>query len=199
MKALLSTGAVVAMSGLTAFAAGNGVVDFEPQQMRAGQHEEIRTAMENDDYATWASLMAEDTRFSLEVTEDTFEALKKMHELREEGEFEEAREMAEELGLPEGPKHGHGGHENMDEIRDAIENGDYDAWATLMAEDARFPLEVSEDTFDSLVEMHELREAGEFEEAREMSEELGLPGGPGEGRGGHGMGGMKGGFGGQGK
>jgi len=86
-------------------------------------------------------------------------------------------------GDPEvrGPDYSPERHEQM---LDAFENGDYDAWKALMEESGRVSrvLEViTEENFDQFVEMRELRQAGDIEGAREIAEELGLPRGPGHG------------------
>jgi len=72
-------------------------------------------------------------------------------------------------------------HQEMKEI---IENNDYDAWQALMQEKVEVMREradtiktsINEETFSKLIQAHELLEQGDREGAREIFEELGLKG-----------------------
>ena len=61
--------------------------------------------------------------------------------------------------------------ENREEIRAAVEAGDFTAWASLLAEHPKAEEFVNEDTFKVLQEARALREAGDKEGARELLEE----------------------------
>jgi hypothetical protein len=69
------------------------------------------------------------------------------------------------------------------EIRDAIENGDYQAWADLMNERPNASIVANEETFAKMREMHERMEAGDREAAKDIANEFGMPkfGGRGHG------------------
>lgn len=60
-------------------------------------------------------------------------------------------------------------------VEQAVEVGDYDAWAALMKDNPRAEemlKVITKDNFDKFAEAHEL-----MEKARTINEELGLPGG----------------------
>ncbi len=67
--------------------------------------------------------------------------------------------------------------QHREDVKTAVENGDYDAWYALMSENERAGdiLEIiNEDNFHLLGEMHEARENGDFETAKTIADELGL-------------------------
>ena len=119
------------------------------------------------------------------VDGETFEIMIDVHELLEEGERGEARELAREndLRMP-GRRHGHRGHMGP-EAREALMNGDYGSFLEAM-EDRPWSEEIDEDDFELMVRIHELKSGGNHEEAREMMEDNDLW--PGRGRGGKGRG-----------
>lgn len=64
-------------------------------------------------------------------------------------------------------------NEDHDAIKEAIENGDYGAWKSLME------AQLTEDNFEKMTQMHELkesirsaRESGDMEEAKALMEDL---------------------------
>ena len=63
---------------------------------------------------------------------------------------------------------------NHEEVREAVENGDYEAFAELTV---GTPLadRVTSDNFDKFVEAHNLMKEGHFEGAKAIREELGFP------------------------
>lgn len=95
---------------------------------RAGHevHEEIKAAIEAEDYDAFL-VAVEGTPMADEIdTEDKFMQLVEAHQLREEGDFEAARTIMDELGLkPRGHMKGHyrdsrGFSELSDEQREAL-------------------------------------------------------------------------------
>lgn len=85
--------------------------------------------------------------------------------------------------------------ENREAIHQALEDGDYETWKSLIDErhaamDEKQEEMTSEETFNILQEAHELREAGDHEGARELLEEAGIDK-PGKGM--HGKKGKRGG------
>lgn len=67
--------------------------------------------------------------------------------------------------------------EKIEEIKGALENGDYDTWSSVMNEQIDTMVEqaksnVTEDTFSSLQEVHQLLEEGKVDEARELAKQL---------------------------
>ena len=63
-------------------------------------------------------------------------------------------------------------HEAMVE---AIESGDYQAWAELHQDHGRVLEFITEDNFDQFTTMHQLMRDGNYEEAKVIRDELGLP------------------------
>ncbi|PIR93376.1 hypothetical protein COT99_00925 [Candidatus Falkowbacteria bacterium CG10_big_fil_rev_8_21_14_0_10_43_10] len=81
------------------------------EAMRSGegitprQHEAIRSAIENNDYESWKNLMG-DNPIAEKITAENFSKLAASHKLMQEGKFEEAKKIREELGLNFGGKMG---------------------------------------------------------------------------------------------
>lgn len=66
-------------------------------------------------------------------------------------------------------------HPQRDQMKQILADGDYDAWAELMAQRPNFDENlINLETFNKLVQAHELFEAGSTEEAKAIMEELGL-------------------------
>lgn len=65
------------------------------------RHEAMEQAFENSDYEAWKALMEENSRGRVldVINEDNFPTFVKIHELREEGKYEEANQLRAELGL----------------------------------------------------------------------------------------------------
>lgn len=114
------------------------------------------------------------------TSQDEFNKLVSMHEARESGDYETAKTLAEELGLPDHKRHGKRGNrnnENKEAIKDAVENSDYAAFLEAVKEDDSKLAETidTQEKFDLFVDMHEARENGDYDTAKEIAEELGLP------------------------
>ena len=134
-------------------------------------------------------------KLDLNLSDNQIEALEEAHDLRHEGEHEEAKEVIEDAGLD---------REDMKEIRaavreyrserreaikEAIEDEDYEAF--LEATEGSHLAEVidTESEFERFIEAHELRQDGDHEAAKAILDELGIER-PHKGKGHH-----KGGFG----
>lgn len=151
----------------------------------------IMDAVENDDYETWKSLMNKsgDNKILENIsTQDDFEKLVEAHKLREAGNNKEADAIMEELGMPAG-RGGERNHGKMDEahkaVIDAVQNDDYEAWKTAMAnlnEDSK-TLEAidNEDDFEKFVEAQKLLKDGDKDAADAIFKELGVEFGPKDG------------------
>ena len=63
-------------------------------------HAQIETAVENNDYDTWKGLMDSKPKITDIITEENFDQLSELHTLKQEGKYEEAKVLAEELGFP---------------------------------------------------------------------------------------------------
>ncbi|MFC1768389.1 hypothetical protein ACFLZX_01370 [Nanoarchaeota archaeon] len=84
------------------------------EAIEAGDYDAFMTAVEAGDYDAWVEAHGDSPRASqmLEViNEDNFELLIQLHEAKESGDFESAKQIAEGLGLEKrGLGKGHGGH-----------------------------------------------------------------------------------------
>ncbi len=159
--------------------------------------EAIKAAVENGDYDTFKDLVSQDEKGEKileKVTAENFGKFKEMHELREAGDKEGAQAIADELGIqkPHGKNHGpRFDEETREEIKTAVENGDYETFKGLVTQDGRGEKileKVTPENFDRFKALHEAREAGDKDTAKEIAEELGIEGKRGGKfkRGGHG-------------
>lgn len=176
--------AVVAVLGLSAytFAAGN--------RGSWGNKEAFKEAVEAGNYEAWSELVGGKGKIGEIINNENFSQFSQMHNLMQEGKVEEAKAIAEELGLPgkagfKGMHQGKGMKDiNFTEIQVAIEAGDYEAWSNLKT-GSRMAEFITEENFDKLVQMHNLMQEGKVEEAQVIREGLGIPGkGKGMGMGG---------------
>ncbi|MBU1120320.1 MAG: hypothetical protein ABIE23_03180 [archaeon] len=74
-------------------------------------------------------------------------------------------------------------------VEQALEDGDYDAWVEAIESRPKITDLITEENFDSFVELHNARKSGDHETANALAEELGLNQMPmrGFGRGFHSM------------
>ena len=146
--ALLGLLLVGVVAAGTASAFGFGVGSTEDR-------EQIRTAIENNDFESWKGAMQG------MINEENFNSMVERHQNRMQH------------------------RENMDAVRDAIDSGSYDDYLDAIADlenEPRFAVD-SEEEFDLLVEMHEARQNQDFDTAKEIADELGFEFGPRQGKG----------------
>ena len=74
----------------------------------AERHEAMEQAFENNDYNAWKELMSGKGRVTQVVTEENFARFAEAHELAEEGNLDEAKQIRRELGLGLGNRNGDG-------------------------------------------------------------------------------------------
>ncbi len=148
-------------------------------KINAEQHQAIHNAIENHDYQAWLEAVGDHPHLTEVVNEQNFELFAQMHSHIEAGEFEEAKTIAEELGLPQPPhsfekrtKHGMVKKARA-AVHEAIQNNDYEAWKAAIGDRGPFT-EFGQTEFDLLVEAHDLKEAGDHEGAKDIMDELGL-------------------------
>ena len=103
-----------------------------------------------------------------EIPEDIREQLDELRAAKESGDTEEAEAILEELKEEREAKK----EEMKEELDEVIEEG-YDAWVEFITEkkgeDAAILEKITEDNFDTFVELHEAKQLVE-----ELKEELGL-------------------------
>jgi len=148
--------------------------------------QEILDAIKSEDYATWKELVSEREHSPFaDFSEEQFQSLVEIHELHESGDHEAAREIAEELGL-ERHKQGQGHSEEREAIHEALEQGDYETFKSLISQNENAPhADITEAQFNALRQAHELRESGDHEGARELLDEAGIERPEREGKGFH--------------
>lgn len=109
-----------------------------------------------------------------ELTTDQQAAIEESMELRDQGLHEEARAVLEEANVPM-QKNKRMKHkmdpERHEAVKAAVDANDYEAFLEAMA-DAPFVDKLTEEHFNTMVEIHALREAGDKEAARELMKEL---------------------------
>ena len=127
------------------------------EEMKEAQAQ-IKEAVANGDYETFKSLVSEmpNGEKKLEtMTEEKFNEMNERHLNRANLQ------------------------ENREEVRNAVANGDYEAWKVLVAEmpnGSEMLEKINESNFGKLTEAHNLMEEGraKMEEARAIMNELGL-------------------------
>lgn len=105
-------------------------------------------------------------------------------ELIQSGDIEGANELRDELrsqfgnqnrvrpdGFQPNGEFGHMGGK-MGEMKEVLDNGDYDAWVELMQDRLNFGDNVNQDTFQSMIDIHELMESGDEEAANELRKQF---------------------------
>ena len=78
-----------------------GAAEFKGKGLKMdGEHKaQVEEAIESGDYNTFRELMGDKGRLAEVITEDNFDQFIQLHELKSEGKFEEAKELAKELDL----------------------------------------------------------------------------------------------------
>lgn len=155
-----------------------------PEQMQA-----VMTAIENNDYSAWKDAvgkLANGSEILAKVNETNFSKVVEAYNLAKDGKMDEAKAIVDELGLNGligmGPM---GEPSEMKAIRTALENNDYNAWKTAVANLPNADEQTSkinENNFSQLVEAFNLDK-----QSKEILKDLGVRGfgGMGRGRGGH--------------
>ncbi|MBA4336403.1 hypothetical protein C0416_01330 [bacterium] len=190
---ILTTLAVVAVLAIAnvAAAATQGEGQGEGQALKNaqigqqnGQMEEVKQAIENNDYNAWVELTTGTPRgeeMLEKINADNFYLLSEMHQARQSGDIEKAKEIADQLGIEAGPfggermgKEGRGmGKQMNEEVQTALQNRDYNAWKEAMMPPV-FQY-VNEGNFDTFADMHEAIKAGDTATAETLRTQLGLP------------------------
>ncbi len=159
-----------------------------------GPSEEVKAALESGDYAAFQEAIREDGPFAEAIdSEDKFAQLIALHEAKQDGDRETAQQIADELGLKK-PGRSHKGfgsqlsEEERAAAKEAVQNGDYNAWISIVGSDSKIAEKVTTENFSDFQALHEARENGDKETARKIADELELK------RHGHGHGGKGGRF-----
>jgi|GEM_PF-2243460 len=154
----------------------------------------VKAALDANDYDAWVKAESNNRilpDFLKVITKDNFAKFVSMHQLMKDGKKDEAKVIADELGLKMGG--GRGGMERpkMNEAAEkAITNGDYAAWVTAESVNGQLPdflKVVTKDNFSKFVEAHGYQKQAQvlMQKSDALMNEIGIKRGPGfEGRGG---------------
>jgi len=130
-------------------------------------------------------------KLDVDLTNDQVSALEEVHELRADGaDRAEIKAVLEDADIDkekirEVRKASHEyKKEKHQEVKTAIEAGDYEAFKNVVEDSPLAEKIDSESKFEKLIEAHELRESGDKEGAQEIMSELGIERGEGKGFGG---------------
>lgn len=76
----------------------NDSKNFEKSNFFPGRNEDIKKAIENNDYATWKNLMG-DKSITEKINESNFAKFVEMHTMIQNNDSDGAKKIAEELGI----------------------------------------------------------------------------------------------------
>jgi len=112
-----------------------------------------------------------------DLTDEQKQAIEEIWALRDEGKTDEAKALAESVGLPMVGPRGMGGEMSVhrEEVDTALQNADYQAFVEA-TKDAPFADNVNEDFFAKMTQIYNLKKAGDFEGARVIMDEIGIGG-----------------------
>jgi len=131
----------------------------------AETQEAVKEAFDNHDYQAWLELM-QDRPIVDKINGADFTKLVEAHELRQQGDFQEAKTIMKELGVkhPGAKMHMkkglHYSPERKEAVKTALDNNDYAAWLKAVGEDSPMAEKINENNFPRLVEAHGLIEQG---------------------------------------
>lgn len=92
---LVGLGLVLTASSVSAY---KGDPNVQGPNYTPERHEAMEQAFESNDYQAWKELMG-DRPATQRITEENFAKFAQMHELREEGNVDEANQIRAELGF----------------------------------------------------------------------------------------------------
>ncbi|GFO97989.1 hypothetical protein ig2599ANME_2200 [groundwater metagenome] len=133
--------------------------------MDTAGRDEILNAIKAKDFNAWKELM------SARLTEENFNKLVERQQVisqRHEDMLQKRGAMSSERGA------------FNEQMVQAIEKGDYEAWKEAAVNTPMISKIDNEDDFKILVQLHQAKKDGDFEKVKELSEQFGLPGGSGK-------------------
>lgn len=138
--------------------------------------EEARVAVKNNDFEAWQDALEDHPKGEEFATQEKFDILVQAHELREAGDEDAAKELLKDSGLHPHGKRAFGkfkGGEKHGEMKEIMENGDYDAWAEKMSEKGHIDESlITPENFERLQQAHELHVEGDHDAAREIMQDV---------------------------
>lgn len=104
-KNVLLSVSIITIAGFLGLALFNSVSAYQGDYTKKGpnyteeRHEAMEKAFENKDYTAWKSLMQNKGRVVEVINENNFSKFAEAHNLAEQGKYEEANKIRQELGL----------------------------------------------------------------------------------------------------
>lgn len=125
-----------------------------------GNNTAIKEAIKNDDYEAYMTALEESWKaYKARITEEKFNEL-----VKHQKQMEETRAAMQE---------------KMGKIQQALENKDYSAWKEAIGDsphEAKLAEVITEENFNTYVEMQKAMQTHDFEKANQLAQELGLRG-----------------------
>ena len=78
---------------------GRNLISDEQKTEIQEMHEQMEQAIENNDYEAWKNIIDSRPRISDAITEENFSKFAEMHNLMQDGKFDEAQAIRDELGF----------------------------------------------------------------------------------------------------
>lgn len=119
--------------------------------------DEAKAALENNDYEAFVQALPEGRT----ITEEKFEEKVEFFEAVQSGDEEKIEELREAKRAER--------QAQKDALHQAISDGDYDEFVELLGDRGE---NITEDHFETIVEIHQAREGGDTDRVKELREEL---------------------------
>ncbi len=159
-------------------------------QRGRAMNQAAETAMTNGDYDAWVAAVSQNGQlpdFLKVITKDNFAQFVSMRQLMKDGKPDEAKKIADALGLKLGMlKGGFGGPKANPAADTAIANNDYNAWVAAVSVNGQLPeglKVVTQDNFPKFVEArNDQKQAMDLlKKSSDLMKEIGFRQGPGFG------------------
>ncbi|MBD3300002.1 MAG: hypothetical protein GF347_01495 [Candidatus Moranbacteria bacterium] len=176
-KLALTAFSLLAIAAVALTSIGIASADTQNGHRQPGQgkgpgprNKAVVEAIENNDYEAFLEAASDWPQGAEEITEEQFAIIVQAHNLRKEGNDEEAKELMAEAGLNRKGRMGRGqGQRNGEQMKEVLESGSYEKFKSILEGDKVLELIDSEEKFNRLLEAHKLRK-----EADQIMEELGF-------------------------
>jgi DNA-directed RNA polymerase subunit N (RpoN/RPB10) len=185
-KLIIATGMAALMIPAMSLANNSSNAEANNKSQGKGIGQEIHQAIEAKDFAKFSEIASQNSRGQKlleKINADNFDKFIEMHESKKSGEIENAKKIAEELGIENfGGKKGkfmkkhHRKHGMMpfhsNNLLEAAQNDDFSAFSAQIASEAysaRLLEKINADNYAKFQEMLKAQQA-----AKKIAEELGL-------------------------
>jgi acyl-CoA-binding protein len=163
--------------------ASNGVVANlkTPTGISSGRFQAEKAAIESGDFASWKAYIESGPEAKLldTINADNFDRYVQAFKLREAGDFQGAMTIMRELGLSDvGRPEQMFSDADAANLKQAIEQADYEAWETLMAKIDAKKTEgyLTQENFNVIVRAYKLQASGDVSGAKALLKNSKIPG-----------------------